>query len=721
MGVLNVMRNRVGHKAKFSLVALSLFLWLPLSIQVAYADSSTSTCSPPTFTSGVHVPVGADAALYTYNCKAGLWESAYYSFNPYSDTYAPLYTVVYTYDPTTGEYNYPDWIYDAPNNNYIEITQSTTTPPSGAVIVGAPSLVSPDTTTNTNDNKSGSLSGNPNGSGSSNTISNTGSGSLNTINNQGNSGSSSNINTTGTNSSNSINSSQGGNLNLNNATLATDTNNITSKANSGNASVTANTLAGGATTGNAINDANVVNLLQSAVNVLGPNAVTFVDNINGDVNGNLLLNPSTLASAQVANDPSPNNLVVNSTTGANMTSNIDLASTSGNADVSNNTTAGNATSGNASAIANVVNVIDSALVSGRSFLGVININGDLNGNILLPPDFVNQLLADNVPIVNIISNTGANSSNSINGKSGSTTNITNANNATINNNVAANASSGTASVSGNTAAGNATSGNTTNSITAFNLTGSNLIGSNDLLVFVNVAGGQWVGLIINAPPGTTAAEFGGGVLSNSGDTNANINNQTKDTISNNIDLTAASGNATVSNNTRAGNATSGNADNVANLLNIEDSNLALSNWFGILFINVFGTWNGNLGIYTPDPPLINTGMAQNSASDPSITPNDRLVAFEPTVSGSGAINTNAMPDSATGSVLITGPIGNNISPAAVIYHPSISRTSRLVSKPRTNETSASIVVGSLVFFALYLIWDHFYFKSRRAKKVTKAD
>lgn len=721
MVVVNVRRNLVQHKVKFGLMALSLLLWLPLSLQVAYADSVTTTCSPPTFTSGVHVPVGADAALYTYNCKTGLWESAYYSFNPYTDIYAPLYTVVYTYDPATGEYNYPDWIYDAPNNDYIEITQSTTTPPSGAVIVGAPSLVSPNATTN--DNKSGSLSSNKNASGTSNTISNTGSGSSNTINNQGNPGSSNSINTTGTNSSNNINSSKGGNLNLNNTTLATDTNNITGTANSGSASVTSNTLAGGATTGNAINDANVVNLLQSAVNVLGPNAVTFVDNINGNVNGNLLLNPATLSNINPSNDPSPNNLVVNNATSANMTSNIDLASTSGNADVSNNTVAGNAVSGNASAIANVVNVIDSALVSGRSFIGVININGDLNGNILLPPDFVNQLLADNVPTVNIITNTGTNSSNAINGKSGGTTNITNSNNATINNYVVTNASSGTASVSGNTSAGNATSGNATNSITAFNLTGSNLIGSNDLLVFVNVAGGQWVGLIINAPPGTTAAEFGGGIVSSSADTNANINNQTKDTISNNIDLTAASGSATVSNNTRAGNAASGNADNAVNLLNIEDSNLALSNWFGILFINVFGMWNGNLGIYTLTPPLINTGMGQNSASDPSVMANNRLVAFEPTIAGGGVLNTNgdAVSNPASGTVLITDPIGNNISPAAVTYHPIISRTSKLLSKPQTTETSVSIIIGSLVLFTLYLIWDHFYFKSRRAKKVTKAD
>jgi len=48
-----------------------------------------------------------------------------------------------------------------------------------------------------------------------------------------------------------------------------------------------------------------------------------------------------------------------------------------------NTTAGSATTGDAAAIANIVNVINSIIGAGQSFIGTININGNLDGEILL--------------------------------------------------------------------------------------------------------------------------------------------------------------------------------------------------------------------------------------------------------------------------------------------------------------------------------------------------
>jgi len=550
----------------------------------AFADSSSSqTCTPPPATQpGVTRPIGADANTYTYDCTTGLWENGYYSYNPATGVYAPTYPIVYTYDPTTGLYDTTVWVYNAPSKQYVATTQSVSTPPSGAAIVGGPAPVV----------------STPSGS----SISGTGPDSNNNIDTD-NGTDSGTISNTGPDSDNSIGGSGSNDLTSNNTNNATVSNLLGQSATTGDASVLANTSGGNATTGDAQDMTNLVNMLQSSSNALGGNTVTFVANIDGNVNGDLLFDPSTLGTVQPASSTATagnNNLTINNQTNAAINNNVNLDSNSGNATVADNTTAGNATSGSAQAIANVVNLIDSAISSGNSFVGVININGDLNGNIVVPPDLINQLIASNVPTVSI-SDTGPSSNNTINGgTSGNTTTVNNTNNQGINNTVTSSANSGQASVSGNTSAGNATSGNAASNITAFNLTGSNVIGSNDLLVFVNVLG-SWVGMIIGAPAGATAAEFGGGVTSDSsGNNTTTVNNANNEQINNNINATAQSGNATVADNTTGGNATSGNADTAVNLLNVEGTTISLSNWFGILFINVFGTWTGNFGV-EPSP------------------------------------------------------------------------------------------------------------------------
>src|ERR1700761_3474282 len=101
---------------------------------------------------------------------------------------------------------------------------------------------------------------------------------------------------------------------------------------------------------------------------------------------------------------------------------------------------------------------------------------------------------------------------------------------------------------------------------------------------------------MNAPAGTTAAELGGGVSSNTTvDNNATLNNTNNDKINNNVNVSAQSGNASVTGNTTGGNATSGDADASVNLLNLINDKLSLNGWFGMLFINVYGTWNGSFG------------------------------------------------------------------------------------------------------------------------------
>ena len=685
---------------------------VPSLSMVVSADSSSQTCTPPPAQVGVDQPVGADANTYTYNCTTGLWQNAYYTFDPSTGLATPTYGIVYTYDQTSGLYDYPDWIFDAPSNGYVEVTETMAQPPAGADVVGGPVVV---TSTGSGSNNTSNGSG---GDGSS-SISDTGAGSNNTINNDGGAGSGT-ISNTGPDSNNTLGGSSTNNLNDNNTTGASIVNLLDQQAGTGNSIVIGNTTAGAATSGNATDTANDINLLQSATNALGGNALTFVANINGNVNGDLLLDPSTLGAIQPATGSGPvgtNNLTVNNSTNAAINNNLNLDANSGNATVADNTTGGNATSGSAEAIANVVNLIDSAITSGQSFVGVININGDLNGNIEVSPDLVNQLIASNVP-TDTISETGPGSNNAIDGSTNSTnTNVTNTNNEGINNNVNATSTSGQANVSNNTTAGNATSGNATNTITAFNLTGSTVVGSNDLLVFVNVSG-TWVGMIINAPAGATAAELGGGITqASTGNNNTTVNNGTNEQINNNITTNANSGNASVSGNTNGGNATSGSADTAVNLLNVENSDLSLSGWFGILFINVFGTWNGSFG---PTSAFANLDYsAATGGSGTTVPATTQVFRFVPR-SGS---STTGSSTTASGNIISNtagnGSHGGSLSALLVADHAYKTAAS---SAPVPKLQSAAhrnllLPIVCVTVFVLYVIGERAYtIRSRSMKK-----
>ena len=198
----------------------------------------------------------------------------------------------------------------------------------------------------------------------------------------------------------------------------------------------------------------------------------------------------------------------------------------------------------------------------------------------------------------LLAMSGPNSTTTVNNEVDTDIDISATNNTAIANNVNTSATSGNATVSGNTTAGNATTGDASTNVTLLNMTGKDVVAENALLVFVNVLG-SWVGLIMDAPAGTTSAALGGNVSSNNSittDIDAELTTNTN--ITNNINASAASGDATVARNTNAGDATTGNASTAVNVGNITNSQLNLSSWFGVLFINVFGDWVGSFGVDT---------------------------------------------------------------------------------------------------------------------------
>lgn len=538
-----------------------------------FAEAASDCVAPSASTPGVHVPTGSDAAMYHYDCDQQLWISAHYSYNPQTNSTLPLDGTVYTYNATTAQWDYDIWVYVASKGDYALRTFSVSTPPLGATTIGGPVATPPAETAASGESTATATA-------------------------------------QGTNGALAIADTTNGA-----ATAIAVTNSIGSIATTGNAGVVANTQGGNATTGNALAMATLVNMLQSSGNVFGSagNAVVFNTTISGDVTGDILLDPSLIGSIQPSStspySSTDGSSLTQSNTNMSITNDLDLGASSGNALVEANTAAGTATSGSATAIANVLNFLNSTIVSGRSFLGVINIDGNLNGDILLPPSFIDELLASNVPALSVAVPLSTNGS------------LNTSVSQSINNAVTATADSGNALVDKNTTAGHATSGNGTTNITTFNLTGNTILGKNALLVFVNVLG-TWYGLIFNAPSGATAASLGGDIsLASTSVTSQNIGQyDTSQTINNNIVAIAKSGDATVTKNTTAGDARTGDTKVGVNILNIAQSALSLSDWFGILLINVLGSWTGSFGIDTiagtiAGPPSTDTATSGNTTNN----------------------------------------------------------------------------------------------------------
>jgi hypothetical protein len=474
------------------------------------------------------------------------------------------------------------------------------------------------------------------------------------------------------------------------------TNNLTSKAQTGNTSVSTNTTGGNAASGDAAASTTLINTVHSTIQGDTEGVAHFTADIHGNVVGDITLAPVlNAAMANPSNTPSTTT-TVQSDQATSLTNNISLNATSGNADVSNNTTAGNATTGTADTVANIVNLINTIIAANKSFVGTINIYGNLDGDILVSSDFIPQLLASNA--------TG------IPGVNGTPSILSVEDTQAIVNNVTLDAASGDASVLNNTTAGSATTGQAKTNLTILNYAGHDVVASNSLLIFVNVLG-TWVGVIVDAPAGATAAVLGNGVTSNTANGQA-VNASATNAITNNVDLTSRSGDATVQGNTQAGNATSGDATASANIANISSSVFSVSDWFGILFINVFGTWYGSFGVNTANGtvvpisdgviPLAEIPQLPVPLAPKTTRPAPSAMRFGFTPRNDTPASTNVSPV-ATDSEIVAeesaaeGPVA---SLASVLSSPQALTGQRTQSGADTNTSSLNIPLGLMAIAGL---------------------
>ncbi len=426
------------------------------------------------------------------------------------------------------------------------------------------------------------------------------------------------------------------------------TNNIAADTTSGDAKVIGNESSGSSTTGDAITQTTVINSVHSTVGGDTQGVAHFTADINGNVVGDITIGPAI--DGATANSTTNLDSKTNVNNDTSLTNNVNSSTTSGDATVAGNKSSGDATSGNVHTVADILNLINTIIAANKSFVGTINIYGNLDGDILISPEFIPQLLASNAS-----SNSVMNLSTSLNVNDDQS----------IINNVELNAASGTAAVRGNDTSGSATSGTAATNLTILNLTGHEVNAANSLLVFVNVLG-KWIGMIVDAP-GATAAALGNGVTNSSinASSQANLNNTSA--IVNNVNLASQTGDASVTGNGSAGSATTGNATASANIANISTSTFNLTDWFGVLYINVFGTWIGSFGIDTAAgtvAPLTGDAVAMTAPTDVN-APNLRF-GFRP-----------ASHSIASAAFATTGGTGTTLTPSDDGYGAAVLASTQL--------------------------------------------
>jgi len=414
-------------------------------------------------------------------------------------------------------------------------------------------------------------------------------------------------------------------------------NTLQSVAGSGSVSASQNTQVGDSVSGAASVMANLINLLASAWSWSNGNLAFFMQNLglDGQNNQDVKLTPGDLGTGgggSLGNGTS-SDVNVNAQNDGSIVNNIDLAAVSGDASANSNTSAGNVGTGNAQAEINIMNLINSFILSGNSFFGVLNIFNNYSGDILFPDGFLNGMVGS-----------GTNDGAVGNGTTQTDVNTAQAN--LVNNNITTTAASGNAEAGDNGSVGQVTSGNATTQQNTFNLSNTSIFGDNAVLVIVNVLG-HWVGKIMNVPTGTTTSALltdnatvsgnggagasvgstgpnSGNQLSAGGDSSLNSNNTSTGSITNNVNVGAKSGDASATDNTGVGNVSTGNASAASSVTNIFNSVLNVKHWFGVLVINVFGNWFGDVGDNSsagdqPQTPAPQTaGALQTAAAMPQV-------------------------------------------------------------------------------------------------------
>ncbi len=459
--------------------------------------------------------------------------------------------------------------------------------------------------------------------------------------------------TTVTNSANGSGSDNTATANNNNNTAvvinnnANIDNNLDFDANSGYNDASGNVGDSEIITG----DANVVVTVITDANEVSLGVYQF--DVNGNYNGDILLDSSTLAAQNIGNgSDSTNDSTINNTNtnvetvnnNGDIVNNIDIDANTGYNKTSKNT-GGDSTidTGDANVVANVVNALNT-VVDGA--MNVVNIFGDMVGNIVQPgitgpTSDCSCECSQDMTATNIGNGSDSTNNATVNSTNTDTSNVTNK--TTVENNLNLDASTGGNSTSGNTGGFSTIStGDVNVDANVVNIANVNVTaGSCEPIyfVFINDISGDWQGQILGAAPGTYFYTSDGSIffvdqngqlvamnqnngtdsvnsseINNTNTNYTNINNN--GTITNNINIDANTGGNDASKNTGGNSSiTTGDANIVVNVINFINSNFS-GRKVVMTLVNVFGSWIGNFvpAGFTGQIPAVGGVNVGNSSS-----------------------------------------------------------------------------------------------------------
>lgn len=386
-------------------------------------------------------------------------------------------------------------------------------------------------------------------------------------------------------------------------------------------------------TGNGLNssgevDASVGIVNSNNSNIEGPVASGMVSgqNASGDLDITKLLDLGLVQSASNADTGANsenqafidliNKIIFQSADTYSIANNLPINIDTGNNQASYNTGNGIVDTGDVNLSINIWNFVSSFLTGGLT-LGLFNIFGDYNGNIVVPEGsgygtggFVYVSSAEN-------NNTGADSSNTASSSADNKTTVLNNDQTGIKNRIPIDINTGQNEAVLNTGDGAVNSGDVTLKSNVISIIGAVFNGENWYLVLVNVLG-DWAGNVFGGSSSQSVVGEGSGEilvgqgsaidLSASNDetgadsentaevkqeNKTDIESSDKTKIENNMPININTGGNKASYNTGGGSITSGDVNLIANFINFVGSNISANNIY-LLFVNIFGDWNGSV-------------------------------------------------------------------------------------------------------------------------------
>ncbi len=382
-------------------------------------------------------------------------------------------------------------------------------------------------------------------------------------------------------------------------------------------------------------DANVTGTIITAVNTNVDGVMVSEFNIADNHVGDILLDfgagcvsgcgtgPTTVANTGNGSDSTNNASIDETNSNTTLQTNDAIVGSvlTLNADSGNNTSSSNVggdsniQTGDANVAGNVLTFANTN-VAGDVIFAVVNIFGDLIGDIIMTEEAINACCGGtNLSAIN--TGNGPDSTNNAGIDIENNDTVIQTNDAVIDNNLILDAQTGNNSASSNVG-GNAaiTTGDADVKASLLNVVNTNLLSGNMWLVLVNEAG-NWVGKLLGAPEGTNFAMSSGGGYTvdengyitvtnsgngegsnNTGEVNQTNNNTTTQTntavVGNTLDLSANTGGNAANRNTGGdSNITTGDATIIANLVNFVNTNIAGSGKLVVTVVNVFGSWFGD--------------------------------------------------------------------------------------------------------------------------------